>query len=282
MNKIIKIALLSLVIIGIVSVIIYFINGPGDPPKKQTIASTPFEKEIDSKIKAEIEGKDYETASKAFYQILEEIETEASIVNSDGSKQLSENEVKNCKENAFVSYEPIFERYQSEYFNRSSWSESELSALKSRAQELLSMDIAQDEAKRTIQKVINNVNDYHSAWSVVKSARSCSSVSAINALKSKVANYNHAPLTNNASLRAGLNSAYNDAKNALAGNIKAYCTKVAQGYKSYGNYERFYAAEESALSRISEYERAFGSGSFGQVKSMLNQADQNAMDYYDD
>ena len=45
MNKIIKIILISLVIIGIASVAFYFYNGT-DTPKEQVIATTSFEKEI--------------------------------------------------------------------------------------------------------------------------------------------------------------------------------------------------------------------------------------------
>ncbi len=279
MNKTIKIALISIVIVGLISIIIYFINGTGTP-QGGPIATTSFEKYIENKVNNSIKGKDYAEASQSFDDIIGEIQTEASIINSDGNKQLTESEVQNCKKIAFYAYAPVFDDFQSTYFNKSSWSDGELSALKSRAQSLLSMNIAEDDVKQRINKVITNVNDYHAAWSVVKSARGCSSVAAVNAIKSKVAQYNRIPLTNNASLKAGLNSAYSDAKSALANNINAYCRKVAQGYKSYGSYERFYAAEDAALAKISEYVNAFGGGSFGDARSMLSQADENAMDYY--
>lgn len=281
MNKIIKIALISIVIIGIISIIIYFVNGT-DKLVGKTIATTQFEKYIENKVNNSIKGKDYAEASQSFDEIIGEIETEASIVNSDGNKQLSVSEVQNCKKIAFYAYVPVFDGFQSTYFNKSSWSDGELSALKTRANSLLSMNIAEENVKQSINKVITTVNEYHAAWSVVKSARGCSSVAAAKAIKSKVAQYNHPPLTNNASLRAGLNSAYSDAKSSLASNINAYCRKVAQGYKSYGSYERFYAAEEAALAKISEYVNAFGGGSFGDAKSMLSQADENAMDFYPD
>ena len=281
MNKTIKIALISLVIIGIISIIIYFVNGT-DTPIGKTIATTQFEKYIENKVNNSIKGKEYAEASQSFDEIIGEIETEASIVNSDGNKQLSVSEVQNCKKIAFYAYAPVFDNFQSSYFNKSSWSDGELTALKSRAQSLLNMNIAEDDVKQRINKVITTVNDYHAAWSVVKSARGCSSVAAVNAIRSKVAQYKHAPLTNNASLRAGLNSAYSDAKSALASNIIAYCRKVAQGYKSYGSFERFYSAEEAALAKIHEYVNAFGGGSFGDAINMLSQADENAMDYYRD
>ena len=279
MNKIIKIILISLVIIGIASVAFYFYNGT-DTPKEQVIATTSFEKEIENQVKSQIQGNDYPQASKAFHDIMSTIKTEASIENVDGKKQLTTNEVANCQKIAFYAYAPIFNRYQKSYFNQPSWTDSELNALKAQAQELLSMNIAEGTAKHGIAKVIANVNDYNAAWAVVRSAHSCYSVAEVKSIKSKVTQYNRAPLTNNASLRAGLNSAYTDAKSSLASNINAICRKVAQNYMAYGSYDNYLDAEEAALNRINEYVNAFGGGSFGNAKNALAQADNDAINYY--
>ena len=279
MNKIIKIILISLVIIGIASVAFYFYNGT-DTPKEQVIATTSFEKEIENQVKSQIQGNNYAQASKAFHDILSTIKTEASIENVDGKKQLTTNEVANCQKIAFYAYEPIFNRYQEKYFSQPSWTDSELNALKAQAQELLSMNIAEGAAKHGIAQVIANVNDYHAAWAVVRSAHSCYSVAQVKSIKSRVAQYNRAPLTNNASLRAGLNSAYTDAKSSLASNINANCRKVAQNYMAYGSYDNYLAAEDAALNRINEYVNAFGGGSFGNAKNALAQADNDAINYY--
>ena len=279
MNKIIKIILISLVIIGIASVAFYFYNGT-DTPKEQVIATTSFEKEIENQVKSQIQGNDYPQASKAFHDIMSTIKTEASIENVDGKKQLTTNEVANCQKIAFYAYAPIFNRYQKSYFSQPSWTDGELNALKAQAQELLSMNIAEGAAKHGIAQVIDNVNDYNAAWAVVRSAHSCYSVAAVKSIKSKVAQYNRAPLTNNASLRAGLNSAYTDAKSSLASNINAICRKVAQNYRAYGNYDNYVAAEEAALNQINEYVNAFGGGSFSDAKNALAQADNDALNYY--
>ena len=279
MNKIIKIILISLVIIGIASVAFYFYNGT-DTPKEQVIATTSFEKEIENQVKSQIQGNDYPQASKAFHDIMSTIKTEASIENVDGKKQLTTNEVANCQKIAFYAYAPIFNRYQKSYFSQPSWTDSELNALKAQAQELLSMNIAEGAAKHGIAQVIDNVNDYNAAWAVVRSAHSCYSVAEVKSIKSKVTQYNRAPLTNNASLRAGLNSAYTDAKSSLASNINAICRKVAQNYMAYGSYDNYLAAEEAALNRINEYVNAFGGGSFGNAKNALAQGDNDAINYY--
>ena len=266
-------------IIGIASVAFYFYNGT-DTPKEQVIATTSFEKEIENQVKSQIQGNDYPQASKAFHDIMSTIKTEASIENVDGKKQLTTNEVANCQKIAFYAYAPIFNRYQKSYFSQPSWTDSELNALKAQAQELLSMNIAEGAAKHGIAQVIDNVNDYNAAWAVVRSAHSCYSVAAVKSIKSKVAQYNRAPLTNNASLRAGLNSAYTDAKSSLASNINAICRKVAQNYRAYGNYDNYFAAEEAALNQINEYVNAFGGGSFSDAKNALAQADNDALNYY--
>lgn len=281
MNRAIKIALIAIVLLGIVATIVYFINSTG-PDQVQAIAKTDFEKEIEKQVKSEVEGKEYATASTAFYNILSEIETEASIVISDGKKQLSDHEVENCKKIAFYAYEPIFEEYQKAYFTHSSWSEKELNALKSRAQNLLGMNIAEGNAKSALSSVIANVNDYYAAWKVVKSAKSCSSVAAVQNIGKQANSYKRSPLLNNASLKAGLESAFSDAKSALANNINARCRKVAQSYQYYDSYTSFYSDYLAMNKLIDEYVMAFGGGSlFANSKGLLSQADDNAMDYFD-
>ena len=281
MNRAIKIALIAIVLLGIVATIVYFINGTGTG-KVDAIAKTDFEKEIEKQVKSDVEGKEYAAASTAFYNILSEISTEASIVNKDDKKQLSENEVENCKKIAFYAYEPIFEDYQRAYFTHSSWSEKELNALKSRAQNLLGMNIAEGNAKSALSSVIANVNDYYAAWKVVKSAKSCSSVAAVQNIGKQANSYKRSPLLNNASLKAGLESAFSDAKSALANNINARCRKVAQSYQYYDSYTSFYSDYLAMNKLIDEYVMAFGGGSlFANSKGLLSQADDNAMDYFD-
>lgn len=220
MNRNIKIVLIAIVLLGIIATIVYFIQRPGKEVKEK-IAVTPFEKEIESKVQTSIVGPDYNAASTAFYNILDTIATEASIVNQDGSKQLTKDEVKNCKEYAFDAYLPIFNQYQSDYFGRSSWTEKELNALKSRAQNLLDMKIAEGMDKSMLDNIIANVNDYFAAWKVINNAKSCSSIAAVQRIKEQAERYQRQPLTNNASLQAGLSDAFFEAKVSLGQHIIA-------------------------------------------------------------
>ena len=220
MNRNIKISLIFVVLIGIIATIVFFIKPPGKTVEER-IAATPFEKEIENKVLASIKGQDYDAATTAFYNILDTIVTEASIVNSDGSKQLTKDEVKNCKECAFDAYLPIFNQYQSKYFERSSWTEKELNALKSRAQNLLDMKIAEGMDKSMLDNVVANVNDYFAAWKVINNAKSCSSIAAAQRINEQAESYQRQPLTNNASLQSGLSDAFYDAKVSLANHIIA-------------------------------------------------------------
>ena len=94
MNRTIKIALILTVLLGIIATIIYFIQPPGKEVKDK-IATTPFEKKIENKVQIGIVDQNYDAASTSFYNILDTIATEASIVNQGGSKQLTNDEVKN-------------------------------------------------------------------------------------------------------------------------------------------------------------------------------------------
>ena len=109
MGRNIKIALIAIVLLGIIATIVFFIKSPGKSVEER-IAATPFEKEIENKVFAGIKGQDYDAATTAFYNILDTIATEASIVNQGGSKQLTKDEVKNCKKYAFSTYLPIVDQ----------------------------------------------------------------------------------------------------------------------------------------------------------------------------
>lgn len=215
MNRTLKFVLIAVVLIGIITTIVYFIQVPGDGVKER-IASTPFEKEIENKVQIGIVGQNYDAASTAFYNILDTIATEASIVIQGGSKQLTKDEVKNCKEYAFNAYLLIVDQYQKEYFGRSSWTEQELNALKSRAQALLDMKIAKGDDESMLASIVKNVNDYYAAWKVINGAKTCSTIAGAKNISEQVGHYERPPLTNNASLQAGLSEAFDDAKTSVA------------------------------------------------------------------
>ena len=215
MGRNIKIALIAIVLLGIIATIVFFIKPPGKSVEER-IAATPFEKEIENKVFAGIKGQDYDAATTAFYNILDTIATEASIVNQGGSKQLTKDEVNNCKKYAFSTYLPIVDQYQEMFFGRSSWTDQELSALKSRAQNLLDMKIAEGDDESMLASIVKNVNDYDAAWKVINGAKTCSTIAAAKNISEQVKRYERPPLTNNASLQAGLSNAFDDAKTSVA------------------------------------------------------------------
>ena len=280
MNKTIKLALIAVVAVAIGAAIYFSISIIGKGGNTKIIAS-PFEQIVEQQVKNGIEGKDYASAAAVFDAVLADIQTEASIVKTDGSPQLPASEANNCRKMAFYAFEPIFESHQASYFRRTSWDDGPLATLKNRAQQLLNMKIAEGRAKQTLQQVVSNVDDYHAAWRLVHKADSCTTMAAVDSISKGVQRYKRSPLTNNASLNAGLNSAPGTAKTALATNIKTQCQRVADNYDNYSDYASFLKAKKSASKRIDEYESAFGdAGVFSKEKKALREADDKALDYY--
>ena len=211
MNNSLKIILIVVVLLGIAGTVFYFMRGMDDSGGK-IIAQTPFEKIINSQVQKKIVGHEYAEAAAGFDAVLNDIDTEASIMNGDGTPQLQQSEAENCRKIAFFAFEAIFEKMQENYFKRSSWSDTELADIKSQAQRLLDMKIAEGKAYLNLQSAVKNVDDYHAAWAAVKSAAHCTTVSAVKAVGNNVDKYNHAPLTNNVSLNEAMQGAYSQAK----------------------------------------------------------------------
>lgn len=259
--KSIKIGLIAVAVIAIAGVSIYFLKGITEPPKT-VIASTSFEKEIEQEVNNKIKGQEFAVAAAAYDDVLAKITTEASIKNTDGTTQLTPDEVTNCKKLAFYAYAPIYLQHAKEFFANSSWSEPEMKQLAAQAQSLLSANIAQGQTQSDLAAVGKTVSDYYAAWRVVRSAGSCGSVAAVNAVRSQAASYSHAPLTNNASLKAGLAGAFGQAKRAYAQKIENYCSRVEQSYTRYPHtmdgYKSWCHEADNANAQVNAYNQAFG------------------------
>ena len=282
MKKIIKISLIAVVAIGIITAIFYSTQAVeicGDEP----IATTSFEKRIQDRSEKEINNKPYADAKLGFNSILQEINTEASIILGDGSKNLSNEETIKSKKIIFYDYAPIFTEYGTSYFNRSSWDDATLKSLQNEAQTLQNMKIAESKTKVSsgLALIISTVNDYYAAWNVAKSASSCSSISAIKSVVTSANKYKKKPLTNNASLAAALNSVETTAKSSVVRNIVQYCSGVANRSKSHSNYASWLSTYESACERIAEYKKAYGNhNELQKARDTLDNADSDALDYY--
>lgn len=239
MNRIIKIALITIMLLSIVVIITLLIKRP---PSINGATPKPLVERVDSLISVRIVNEDYVSASKGFDFILDEIATEASILNPNGSNQLTTDEVNRCRVSVFDTYLSVFDKYQRYYFNQSSWSDEELKALKSRAQTLLDMNIAKGKDKSTLDSVVINVNDYYKAWEFINHAKSCASIEAAQIIEKQVERYLRSPLTNNASLRAGLENAFYDAKSSLAKKIIAI-SNLQQRKKQIDRYKEAFGKD---------------------------------------
>lgn len=282
MNNYIKISLIAIVAVGIAIALGYFTIGIGKTVDKP-IAVTEFEKHVQYITDNEIKGKEYTEAHASYISILSELNTEASITRGDGEKNLSDAEYLKCTQIAFYEYVPIFSDYALAYFKKSSWDDSKLKELKRESESLLEAKIVEHGTTihKNLQTIIKNVDDYYAAWKVANSASHCNSVARISQLTNSAKNYKREPLTNNASLLSALNSVEQNAKNAVVKSIVSYANNVATSYRSYNNYESFYASYEKACNRIEEYKKSYGTPSdLSNARKKLDKADDYALEFF--
>lgn len=286
MKNSIKIAIIVVValIIGIAAV--YFMRPVASVTHdvEKPVATTDFEKKIEHRVDTEIKDKEYADAHRAYADILQAIEMEASITLGDGKKKLSESEAKKCKQMVFYEFAPIFTQYGTGYLAGHNWAEATLGALRNEAQSLQAMGIAEG-GTQTAQKlatIIKAVNDYHAAWQVARSASGCTTPSAISNLQAKINAYKHAPLTNCAELMQALNNAPTVARNSAASGVASYCRGVASRCTGYSNYNAWMSAYDEALGRISSFRSSFGTttADLQAAAQALKSADQRALEYY--
>ncbi len=299
-KQIIKIVLPSLAIIGIVVAIIYFVKGLDVPPEGET--ATSYEMKINDRVESEVKDKSYREAKSAFDDILADINTEASITLSDGRPNLSDAEVLKCRKILFYEYVPIFNSYAKSYFNGHTWDEKTINSIKQEATLLMSMNIAEHNSPdyNALEDAIKVVNDYFVAKSLVSKAASCKTDDDVNSLKAKVNSYRRAPLNNNSSLMSQLGGVERTAREAVAkykekererqssdasrsdvSDAISQANRVANGYRSYGSYDRFYAAYQQAKDRLNAIKRQHGgTPQVNSAMSQLDKADDYAQDYY--
>jgi len=277
-----KILLILLMIGGIAFLVVKFIGGISDT-KVGEVKVTEFEKHIDARVTNEIVGKDYEEALDGFGDIISEILTESKITTSDGQPSITENEKSNTVKRAFYEFHPIFNNYTKSYFQRSSWSDSDLEDFQDISETLIALEIAErnTSAYTDLQRTIQVVKDYNTARRLANGS-SASSLSALESYISQVRTYRQKdPLKNNTSLVNALNQAEGNAKRGYADRLIATCNNLANNYRNYGSYENFYDAYTSVSSSISSFVNKYGNdGWFSSARSRLNSADQNAMSYY--
>lgn len=283
MKNLIKITLLAVVVIAIIGIALFYFSGVKGS-KTGPIAPQTLVSKVERRVNEEIVGKSYSEASKGYDSILDEIQTECFVRLSDGSRAVSVEDETTCRRKAFDVYCKIYIDYADSIFKQNSWNESVLHSIKDRGQQLLDTRFAEKgtEFDNNLNKYVKVVNDYFAAWKVVKSANNCTSISSVENIKQSASHYlQDSLLTNNTSLKAGLNQAFQNAKDSYARYINSYCNGVASKYKSYGSYVQWTAAFEDAKNRISSYENKFGKNAIlSNALKSLKSADDNALGYY--
>jgi len=284
MKNIVKIILIVLAVAGIGTAVFLFFNNV-DEGKEEVIATSSFEKTIQSRVANEITDKSYNEASNGYDAIIGAIQTEASITLGDGTPNLKPEERLKCEKMAFYAYAPIFTTYAIGYFSRQAWNENEMATLRSRSNALLAQNIAEPgtDVAVNLKKVIETIGNYYAAKSVIASAKSCTTANAVESIKTKAASYKTGLLVNNTTIMSGLNNAYSDAKASYGRYVSSQALRIASGYRGYGSYPNWYNNYEHAHSLIKEYTSKYGNEQlFTEAKWNLDNADSKAMDYYSD
>ncbi len=281
MKKYIKIALLFLVVVGIVTLVAVYLHilGAGAEAK---IAIPSYERTVAAHVENHIKGKPYAEAQHAFDSISTSIATQATIILSDGEPAATPEEITHSKQYLFDGYAPVVNKQATDLFAQSSWNSDQLRALQTQSQRLLAMGVAESgtDVVKQLNSINANVNDYFAALALVASASHCSSVAAAQAVRSGVARYKRAPLSNNTSLVSALNAAPNQAKNSCANALVARANAVCNYYR-YSSYVSFAAACDGLSQQINAFNQSLGRhAALSSALARMERAKDEALGYF--
>jgi hypothetical protein len=282
MKKKVKIALIAVVIIGIILAIVLFVHKIIDGGSL-IIKDPSIEQKIQSRVNKEIKGQEYPIAQRGFYSILDDIYTEQSITLGTGEKNLDDEEILKSLQIAFYEYAPIFTEYGKSYFMESSWNKTILKKLREEAITLLNLKIVEESSAVDvdIRSIVQNVDDYRSAWSIVRSANNCTTIADIDNVKSKANQYLKDPLINNTKLVSAIHGVEINARSAVVRSITKSCAYICVYYEDYPSYASFNEAYEYVCALIEGYEQRYGYESeLQQAREKLRKAKGNAYSHF--
>ena len=256
-------------------VVIVILKRDDITPPPGDVAVPGFISQVSVAVNSRIVGANFSQAATAFDSIMSSVQTEMF------TERISAEQAGTCRKEAFYAFFPIFDSYQQQYFKRRTWSQKEVAEIEQRCKNLQSFNIATQGAAQTLNNVLKVIADYNGALALISHAKICNSPAAALNIKSKVANYKHAPLTNNASLMGDLNNSFSIAKASVARNISAKVQQLSGDYFRYINYADFFKDKTNIENRIDEYVKAFGSDSQAQSwKNTIKVADNDALRFY--
>lgn len=281
MKKYIKIALISIVVLGIIGTLFFYLRTLGDGANAK-IPVPKFENRVASLVQQNIKGKSYEAARAAFDSISICINTEEVISLANGEPAATESSIKHSRQYLFDGYAPIFVEHAAQYFNQSAWNASQLRDLQGQASALTDLGVAENGTQniKQLATTMQTVKEYFAAIALASTAKRCTTVAAVQQFSRKVASYKHAPLTNCSSLMATLNAAPTQARNACAASLAARANSVCN-YQRYSSYDSFYYACNAIKAQIKQFTGSLGNHpSLSSALSRLSAADSRAVDYF--
>lgn len=284
MKGFIKIGLIALAAI-IVGVLIFVFIGVIATPPPSNITPKDFTATVENRIRQEITGKPFSETRTAFDDLNGYIATEAFVTLSSGEKALSESEAQHCRQLVFDAYAPIFVEHGNSYFQRSSWSENDITIISTEAQRLTDLNLAEEpDIRSSLSNFIQYTKDYTEAKKIIRGASSVKSVSSAQSYISKAKNLNKAPLSNNTELKQGLEGVASAAKNGLARYLqnkaddlldRAYNNAHPNYVETQAQWNNWYDEYIKTRDEIVAYRNAFGSNNtLEQAKNDLSAAEE--------
>lgn len=265
MIKALKIGLIALSALAIGVVIWRTLFYHENDIKKVTVNDSYFTAHIKEQTDKEINGGDsFNDIMRAYNTMMQEVGDAAYLENIDAS------EATNCRKLLAYGYAPKLTGYARKCFNSHEWEVNVINTLRQEAQNLINDSILPNDSRHLpkLHDIIKTVNDYHAAVAATK-VGNITTVDAAQAAISRARSFRRSPLTNCCSLVTALDAVPEKAKSSLAQNIASAC-------------QRHSASTDALLTRISDYEEAFGYNSqLDQERKRLKQntRDRETQDY---
>lgn len=228
LNKILKIVLPVLVLVGIGLVIL---KTQKNIERIQPTEVKPFDfgVYVDNLVKTDLVGKPYSEAQDKYRRIYDIIQTEESVVVTDtiGKRQLLPDSLSNsCYGRVFMAYWSIFESEVEGVFN-SDWSNKtdRLPDIKAESQ-FLKGQKGSFRCVDSLTHYMSYVDYYAKAMETVRKAKACTSSTSYNNLVKDAEVYNRYPISKNAVLHKQLSDVPVEAKNHWRDYISDMVTKA--------------------------------------------------------
>lgn len=275
-----KLIILALFVVGIVFLTLWLFDAIKGY-EATSLRPDPFKPVATDAISERIEGKDYKTARNAFDSIYTMIDIQGKLMLKDGSKPTPDTEIDSLKLRAYNAAVKALLDDTDKLFSSSKWSGYPLDDFKSQADYYLKLYSQGNFYEPDLKKIIDNISDYHAAWSICRNAGSITTVAGIQQLEKKVKAYKRYPLTNDSDLSSQLNSAVQRAKNSVLAYIASRASNLENEITSFSSLDAFNDRYNSINNALGSFVKNYGNNSStNAARATLTTAKNEAERYF--